>query len=100
MVKPIEGMAQNRDTQRGRSNGIRKILGRAEPFLPSEESEIAVCQTDLRNWLDRGVTPKAIQDLLDELETSKQSRLRAWNVLQRLRLVLSEPGNIAIPPPA
>jgi hypothetical protein len=34
------------------------------------------------------ITPKAIQDLLDELESSKQSRLRAWNVLQRLRLVL------------
>src|ERR1700726_1529942 len=45
-------------------------------------------------------TPKAIQDLLDDLEASKQSRLRAWNVLQRLRLVVSESGNIAIPPPA
>ena len=45
------------------------------------------------------ITPKAIQDLLDELEASKQSRLRAWNVLQRLRLVLSEAGNIAIPSP-
>ena len=46
------------------------------------------------------ITPKAIQDLLDELESSKQSRLRAWNVLQRLRLVLSDSGNVAIPPPA
>jgi hypothetical protein len=46
------------------------------------------------------ITPRAIQDLLDELEASKQSRLRAWNVLQRLRLVLSEAGNVAIPPPA
>src|SRR5580693_1840150 len=25
------------------------------------------------------ITPKAIQDLLDELEASKQSRLRAWS---------------------
>jgi hypothetical protein len=48
----------------------------------------------------RSITPKAIQDLLDELEASKQSRLRAWKVLQRLRLVLSETGNIAIPAPA
>jgi hypothetical protein len=46
------------------------------------------------------ITPKAIQDLLDELESSKQSRLRAWNVLQRLRSLLSELGNVAIPPPA
>jgi hypothetical protein len=45
------------------------------------------------------ITPKAIQDLLDELEASKQSRLRAWNVLQRLRSLLSELGNIPIPPP-
>jgi hypothetical protein len=46
------------------------------------------------------ITPKAIQDLLDELEASKQSRLRAWSVLQRLRMVLSEAGNVAIPAPA
>jgi hypothetical protein len=46
------------------------------------------------------ITPEAIQDLLDELEASKQSRLRAWNVLQRLRSILSEAGNVAIPPPA
>ena len=36
---------------------------------------------------------------LDEPESSKESRLRAWSVLQRLRLVLSEAGNVAIPPP-
>jgi hypothetical protein len=41
-----------------------------------------------------------IQDLLDELEASKQSRLRAWSVLQRLRMVLWELGSVAIPPPA
>src|ERR1700686_2729426 len=46
------------------------------------------------------ITPKAIQDLLDELKTSKQSRVRAWNVLQRLRSLLSELGNVAIPPSA
>jgi hypothetical protein len=54
----------------------------------------------LRTLLRMPITPKAIQDLLDELEASKQSRLRAWNVLQRLRLVLSEAGSVAIPPPA
>jgi hypothetical protein len=47
-----------------------------------------------------GITPQAIQDLLDELESSKQSRLRAWNVLQKLRRVLSEAGNVSIPPSA
>jgi hypothetical protein len=46
------------------------------------------------------ITPKAIQDLLDELQASKQSRLRAWNVLQRLRSVLSDLGSVQIPPPA
>ena len=44
-------------------------------------------------------TPEAIQDLLEELEASKLSRLRAWSVLQRLRVVLSELGNVAIPAP-
>jgi|ERR1700688_25303 hypothetical protein len=37
------------------------------------------------------------KDLLDELKALKQSRLRAWNALQRLRLVLSEAGNVVIP---
>jgi hypothetical protein len=45
------------------------------------------------------ITPKAIQDLLEELEASKQSRLRAWTALQRLRSVLSEMANVAIPAP-
>ena len=34
---------------------------------------------------------------IDEPESSKESRLRAWNVLQRLRLVLSEAGNVTDP---
>jgi hypothetical protein len=37
---------------------------------------------------------------LDEPESSKQSRLCTWNVLQRIRLVLSETENVVIPPPA
>jgi hypothetical protein len=45
-------------------------------------------------------TRKAIQDLLDQLEASKQSRLRAGKALQRLRSVLSEVRNVAIPAPA
>ena len=51
------------------------------------------------NTLSMSGTPKAIQDLLEELEASKQSRLCAWSVLQRLRVVLSELGNVAIPAP-
>jgi hypothetical protein len=30
------------------------------------------------NAISMSITPKAIRDLLDELETSKQSQLRAW----------------------
>ena len=52
------------------------------------------------HYCQMSITPKAIQDLLDELDASKQSRLRAWNVLQRLRSHLSDLGNVTIPPPA
>ena len=45
------------------------------------------------------ITPQAIQDLLDELEASKQARLRAWAVLQRLRALLCDLGNVTIDPP-
>jgi hypothetical protein len=34
------------------------------------------------NTTSSSITPKAIQDLLDKLEASKQSRLRAWSVQQ------------------
>ena len=45
------------------------------------------------------ITPQAIQDLLDELEASKQARLRAWVVLQRFRAILCDLGHVAIEPP-
>jgi hypothetical protein len=46
------------------------------------------------------ITPKAIQDMLDELEASRASRKRAWDVLQEIRWVLKDTANIEIPPPA
>jgi hypothetical protein len=46
------------------------------------------------------ITPRAIQDLLDQLEASRQSRRRAWEVLQRLRAILDEFGPDLVPPPA
>ena len=35
------------------------------------------------------ITPRAIQDLLNELEASRASRKRAWEVLQEIRWVLA-----------
>ena len=46
------------------------------------------------------ITPKTIQDLLDELEASKQSRLRAWAALQRIRAILSESAHMVIEQPS
>jgi hypothetical protein len=46
------------------------------------------------------LTPKAIQDLLDELEASRASRKRAWEVLQEIRWVLKDTAGIELPPPA
>ena len=46
------------------------------------------------------ITPKAIQGLLDELETSRQARRRAWDVLQDLRAVLTNLGNVTIEVPS
>jgi hypothetical protein len=45
------------------------------------------------------ITPQAIQDLLDELEVSKQARIRAWAVLQRLRAILGDMADIDIETP-
>jgi hypothetical protein len=46
------------------------------------------------------VSAKDFQELLERLETSRQSRLRAWEALQRLRAVLAEHGRRDIPRPA
>jgi hypothetical protein len=46
------------------------------------------------------ITPKAIQHLLDELEASRQARRRAWDVLQDLRAVLTNLGNVTIEVPS
>jgi hypothetical protein len=42
------------------------------------------------------LTPQAIQELFDELEDSKQSRRRAWEILQRLRAILVEFGQVRV----
>jgi uncharacterized protein YukE len=46
------------------------------------------------------ITPKAIQDLLEELEASRQARRRAWDVLQDLRAVLTNLRNVTIEVPS
>jgi hypothetical protein len=45
----------------------------------------------LEHILD-GAYSKAIPDLLDELEASRASRKRAWEILQEIRWVLKEYG--------
>ena len=45
------------------------------------------------------ITPKAIQDLFDELEASRASRKRAWEVLQEIRWVLKDTADVTVPSP-
>jgi hypothetical protein len=40
------------------------------------------------------MTPKELQDLLDELEASRASRKRAWENLQEIRWVLKDSARI------
>jgi hypothetical protein len=46
------------------------------------------------------LTPKALQDLLDELEASRASRKRAWENLQEIRWVLKNAAGVELLPPA
>src|SRR4029077_5046158 len=46
------------------------------------------------------ITPKAIQDLLEELEASRKARRRAWDVVQDLRSVLANLGSVTIEVPS
>jgi hypothetical protein len=50
------------------------------------------------NTFSMGLTPDAIRQLLDELETNRRSRRTAWSTLQRLRKFLEAHGaRISIP---
>ena len=44
--------------------------------------------------------PQELQDLLDELERSRQSHKRAWENLQEIRWVLKDVTGIELSPPA
>src|SRR5271165_6180019 len=46
------------------------------------------------------LSPKELQDVLDELEASRASRKRAWENLQEIRWVLKETAGVELPPPA
>ena len=46
------------------------------------------------------LTPKALQDLLDELEASRASRKRAWENLQEIRWVLKDAAAVELSTPA
>jgi hypothetical protein len=46
------------------------------------------------------ITPQAIQELLDELEASRASRRRAWEILQEIRWVLKDTTGTEVLPTA
>jgi hypothetical protein len=46
------------------------------------------------------MTPRALQNLLDELEASRASRKRAWEILQEIRWVLKDTAGIEVQQPA
>jgi len=45
------------------------------------------------------LSPKELQDLLDELEASRKSRRRAWENLQEIRWVLKDTAGVDLPRP-
>lgn len=45
------------------------------------------------------LSPKDLQELLDELKASRASRRRAWENLQEIRWVLKDTAGVELPPP-
>jgi hypothetical protein len=50
--------------------------------------------------LPPAIPSKALQDLPDELEPSRASRKRAWEILREIRWVLKDAAGMELPPPA
>ena len=51
------------------------------------------------NTIRVSLPSKALQDLLDELEASRASRKRAWEILQEIRWVLKDVAGVEAPAP-
>jgi hypothetical protein len=101
MIRRGSSFSEEKNISTTRSNLALKLVSAGLSLRLTSLMAIILDQKYVRmNTISMSITPKAIQDLLDELEASKQSRLRAWSVLQKLRMVLSELGSSAIPPPA
>jgi hypothetical protein len=49
------------------------------------------------NTYPMSLSPKELQDLLDELEASRASRKRAWENLQEIRWVLKDSAGVELP---
>jgi hypothetical protein len=45
------------------------------------------------------MTPRELQELLEELTASRASRLRAWQCLQEIRWVIKDTTGMDLPPP-
>jgi hypothetical protein len=102
--------------QFGLEDPVGVIKMAASPMKPSSVAQTlgrpSSPQRNFRSSLDFGkcsyehkdvaarITPQAIQELIDELEASKQSRLRAWQILQQIRAIVTEEGNTTVPPAA
>ena len=52
------------------------------------------------NMISMSMTPQALQALLDELEASRASRKRSWEILQEIRWVLKDTVGIEAQQPA
>jgi hypothetical protein len=52
------------------------------------------------NIINMSMTPQALQELLDELEASRASRKRSWEILQEIRWVLKDTVGIEAQQPA
>jgi hypothetical protein len=46
------------------------------------------------------MSPQDLQDLLDEMQASRASRKRAWEILQEIRWVLKDVAGLELPPAA
>ena len=52
------------------------------------------------NTFVMAVTPEEIERILNELEASRASRKRAWEILQDLRRLLKATPGVQLPPPS
>jgi hypothetical protein len=99
MKAMVTGKA-TREQMRWNFGDSRERFLSLDEFLAEKEDWVLAFSSGKSRGYPISLSPKELQDLLDEVQACRSSRKRAWENLQEFRWVLKDLSGIELPPPA